>query len=98
MSDIADQPKADTELALDMIGRAYLALAILFETAHPGEFEKVQTKIHAFVEANLRLIAETNDRTIESGPEGVAARVNGILTDIEREVGAMIRPRGKPGP
>ncbi|MGU3668395.1 hypothetical protein ACLBX9_30870 [Methylobacterium sp. A49B] len=80
-------------MALDMIGRAYLALAILFETTHPGEFEQAQARIHAFVEANLRLIAEKNDAG-GGVPDGVATRVHGILTDIEREVAAMIRPSG----
>jgi hypothetical protein len=93
----SEQPETDTELALDMVGRAYLALAILFETAHPGEFEKAQAQIHAFVEANLRLLAGTNDATEVPGPDGVAARVNAILTDVEWEVAAMIRPRGKRG-
>jgi hypothetical protein len=37
-----DPPVDDTELALEMVGRAYLALANLFETSHPGEFEKAQ--------------------------------------------------------
>ncbi|MHB2211400.1 hypothetical protein [Methylobacterium sp. CM6257] len=90
-------PADDTELALDMVGRAYLALAILFETAHSGEFEKAQAKIHALVETNLRLSAETNGATQAPGPDGVAARVNTILTDVEREVAAMIRSRGKRG-
>jgi hypothetical protein len=37
-------PVDDTELALEMVGRAYLALAILFETTHCGAFEKAQAK------------------------------------------------------
>jgi hypothetical protein len=95
MDEKPNPPEDDTELALDMIGRAYLGLAILFETAHPGEFEEAQARIRAFVEANLRLIAESNDGTDTPTPGGVAARVHGILSEVEKEVAAMIRPRGK---
>lgn len=75
-----------------MIGRAYLALAILFETAHPGEFSQVQVRIRNFVEDNLRLIAETTRAADRRDPDEVAARVHGILADIEAQVAGMIRP------
>lgn len=43
-----------------MVGRAYLALALLYETAHPGEFSDLQQKIRGFVADNFRIIQETN--------------------------------------
>lgn len=92
MADEPNQSVEDTELALDMVGRAYLALAIMFETAHPGEFGQMQARIRAFVEDNLRIVAETSRTTDQNDPAGVAARVHGILTDIEAQVAGMIRP------
>jgi hypothetical protein len=79
----ANSPRlaADTELTLDMFSRAYLALALHYEAM-----------VDAFVEANLRLLAETNDATQEPGPYGVAARVRTLLADVEKEVAAISRP------
>jgi hypothetical protein len=90
----ANSPRlaADTELTLDMFSRAYLALALHYETSHPGEFARAQAMVDAFVEANLRLLAETNDATQEPGPYGVAARVRTLLADVEKEVAAISRP------
>ncbi|QGY01509.1 hypothetical protein MMSR116_06015 [Methylobacterium mesophilicum SR1.6/6] len=85
-----DQRANDAELALDMVGRAYLALAVQFETANPGAFEEAQAKVHGFVEANLRLMADSNDAG-SATPEGVATRVHDLLTEVEREVGEMSR-------
>ena len=89
---------ANTELsatlALDMIGRAYLALALLYETTHPGEFGDVQQKIRAYVEDNFRIILEANrNGSLTSGTvEGASHLVNSILTETEHKVATMIRP------
>ncbi len=91
-------PPTDSEmsagLALDMVGRAYLALALLYETAHPGEFDGVQQKIRAFVEDNFRIIQETSGReTLAAGTvEGAAHLVNGVLLEVESKIATMIRP------
>jgi hypothetical protein len=81
-------------LALDMVGRAYLALALLYETAHPGEFDDVQHKIRAFVEDNFRIIQETGrGEALAAGTvEGAARLVNSVLVDVEHKIATMIRP------
>ncbi|MCJ2056399.1 hypothetical protein MKL09_07525 [Methylobacterium sp. J-048] len=81
-------------LALDMVGRAYLALALLYETTHPGEFEGVQQKIRAFVEDNFRIIQETSGRgTLAAGTvEGAALLVNSVLVEVENKIATMVRP------
>lgn len=81
-------------LALDMIGRAYLALALLYETAHPGEFDDVQRKIRAFVEDNFRIAQETSrGGTLAAGTvEGAAHLVNSVLAEAENKIATMIRP------
>ena len=81
-------------LALDMVGRAYLALALLYETAHPGEFDDAQHKIRAFVEDNFRIIQETGaQETLAAGTlESAAHLVNSILLEVESKIATMIRP------
>lgn len=95
MSPIESKPHdLSASLALDMIGRAYLALALLYETAHPGEFEGVQQKIRAFVEDNFHIIQETSGRgTLAPGTVETAAHlVNSVLADVEGKIATMIRP------
>jgi hypothetical protein len=90
----SDTSERSASLALDMVGRAYLALALLYETAHPGEFEGVQQKIRAFVEDNFRIIQETSGRgTPGTGTvEGAAHLVNNVLAEVENKIATMIRP------
>lgn|GEM_PF-1724936 len=85
---------ASVDLALDMVGRAYLALALLYETAHPGEFDDVQNKIRAFVADNLRIVEETSrNGTLNAGTvEAAAHLVNSILAEAESRIATMIRP------
>jgi hypothetical protein len=81
-------------LALDMIGRAYLALALLYETAHPGEFGEAQQKIRAYVEDNFRIIQETSRAgtlAIDT-VEGASHLVNSILAEVEHKIATMIKP------
>lgn len=77
-----------------MVGRAYLALALLYETAHPGEFDDVQRKIRAFVADNFRIAQETSSGgTLAVGTvEGAADLVNSVLTEAENKIATMIRP------
>ncbi|MCJ2135821.1 hypothetical protein MKK69_17470 [Methylobacterium sp. J-026] len=86
--------ETSADLALDMVGRAYLALALLYETAHPGEFDDVQRKIRAFVEDNFRIVQDMNrGETFTAGTvEGASHLVNSILTEAENKIAAMIRP------
>lgn len=81
-------------LALDMVGRAYLALALLYETAHPGEFGEIQQKIRGFVDDNFRIIQETSRAgTLASGTvDGAAQLVNSVLAEVENKIATMIRP------
>lgn len=90
----AVNPDTSVDLALDMVGRAYMALALLYETAHPGEFEDVQRKIRAFVEDNFRIVQEmSRGGTLTVGTiEGAAHLVNGVLTEAENRIATMIRP------
>lgn len=90
----SDDSDMSASLALDMVGRAYLALALLYETAHPGEFDGVQQKIRAFVEDNFRIIQETSGRgTLGAGTvEGAAHLVNSVLSEVENKIATMIRP------
>ncbi|MCJ2072103.1 hypothetical protein MKK75_25440 [Methylobacterium sp. J-030] len=86
--------ETSADLALDMVGRAYLALALLYETAHPGEFDDVQRKIRAFVEDNFRIVQETNrSGTLAAGTlEGATHLVNSVLAEAESRIATMIRP------
>jgi hypothetical protein len=88
------QTEMSATLALDMIGRAYLALALLYETAHPGEFGDVQQKIRAYVEDNFRIIQETSRTgTLGLGTvDGASHLVNSVLTEVEHKIATMIRP------
>jgi len=90
----SETSERSASLALDMVGRAYLALALLYETAHPGEFESAQQKIRAFVEDNFRIIQETSGReTLAAGTvEGAAHLVNSVLVEVETKIATMIRP------
>ncbi|SDN77865.1 hypothetical protein SAMN05216360_11166 [Methylobacterium phyllostachyos] len=85
---------ASVGLALDMVGRAYLALALLYETAHPGEFDDAQHKIRAFVADNFRINEETSrSGTLDAGTvEAATHLVNSILTEAENRIATMIRP------
>lgn len=91
-------PVTSADLALDMVGRAYLALALLYETAHPGEFQDVQRKVRAFVEDNFRIIQETSrsgtlaDETVD----GATHLVNSVLEEAENKIATMIRPSRHP--
>ena len=86
------EPSAN--LALDMVGRAYLALALLYETAHPGEFTELQQKIRAFVDDNFRIIQETcRNGTLASGTvDDASLLVNSVLSEVENKIATMIRP------
>lgn len=77
-----------------MVGRAYLALALLYETAHPGEFVDVQQKIRAFVADNFRIIEETSRGSpLSNGAvESAAQLVNNVLLEVENKISTMIRP------
>lgn len=90
----SESSEVSASLALDMVGRAYLALALLYETAHPGEFDGVQQKIRAFVEDNFRIIQETTgSETLAAGTvENAALLVNSVLVDVENKIATMIRP------
>lgn len=90
----AGHSEVSTTLALDMVGRAYLALALLYETAHPGEFVDVQQKIRAFVEDNFRIIQETSrDESLTTGTvDGALHLVNSVLVEVETKIATMIRP------
>ena len=90
----SETSERSASLALDMVGRAYLALALLYETAHPGEFESAQQKIRAFVEDNFRIIQETSGReTLAAGTvEGAAHLVISVLVEVETKIATMIRP------
>ncbi|MDP4006255.1 hypothetical protein [Methylobacterium sp. NEAU K] len=90
----SETSEVSASLALDMVGRAYLALALLYETAHPGEFDDVQQKIRSFVEDNFRIIEETSrSGTLAAGTvEGAAQLVNGVLVEVENKIATMIRP------
>lgn len=90
----SETSELSASLALDMVGRAYLALALLYETVHPGEFEGIQQKIRAFVEDNFRIIQETSGRgTLVPGTvEGAAHLVNSVLAEVENKIATMIRP------
>lgn len=85
-----------------MVGRAYLALALLYETAHPGEFSDLQQKIRGFVADNFRIIQETNrGGTLTSDTvEGANHLVNTVLAEVEDKISRMARPaihlRGHP--
>ncbi len=86
--------ETSTNLALDMVGRAYLALALLYETAHPGEFTEVQQKIRTFVQDNFRIIEETS-RSETLGADTVAGAnrlVNSVLAEVENRIATMVRP------
>lgn len=90
----SETSETSARLALDMVGRAYLALALLYETAHPGEFDGVQHKIRSFVEDNFRIIQETGGPgTLAAGTvEGAAHLVNSVLVEVESKIATMIRP------
>ncbi len=86
--------EVSTTLALDMVGRAYLALALLYETAHPGEFGDVQQKIRTFVEDNFRIIQETgrNESLTTGSLDDAVQLVNSVLGEVENKIATMIRP------
>jgi len=86
--------ETSADLALDMVGRAYLALALLYETAHPGEFADVQRKIRAFVEDNFRIAQESSrSGTLAAGTvENATHLVNSVLAEAENKIATMIRP------
>lgn len=86
--------ETSVNLALDMVGRAYLALALLYEMAHPGEFDDVQRKIRSFVEDNFRIAQETSrSGTLADGTvESAAHLVNSVLSEAENKIATMIRP------
>lgn len=86
--------ETSANLALDMVGRAYLALALLYETAHPGEFDDVQRKIRAFVEDNFRIAQETSrSGSLAAGTiEDASHLVNSVLSEAENRIATMIRP------
>jgi len=86
--------ETSADLALDMVGRAYLALALLYETAHPGEFDDAQRKIRAFVEDNFRIVEETSrsGALVEGTVEGATHLVNSVLAEAETRIATMIRP------
>lgn len=90
----AENSDISTTLALDMVGRAYLALALLYETAHPGEFGDVQQKIRTFVEDNFRIIQETSrNGSLATGTVDDAVQlVNSVLVEVENKIATMIRP------
>ncbi|MFF9552203.1 hypothetical protein [Methylobacterium fujisawaense] len=90
----AENSDISTTLALDMVGRAYLALALLYETAHPGEFGDVQQKIRSFVEDNFRIIQETSrNGSLTTGTVDDAVQlVNSVLIEVENKIATMIRP------
>ncbi|MEE7448844.1 hypothetical protein MRF4_14145 [Methylobacterium radiotolerans] len=90
----AGHSEVSTTLALDMVGRAYLALALLYETAHPGEFGGVQQKIRTFVEDNFRIIQETsrNESMTTGTVDGAFQLVNSVLSEVENKIATMIRP------
>jgi hypothetical protein len=90
----AENSDISTTLALDMVGRAYLALALLYETAHPGEFGDVQQKIRSFVEDNFRIIQETSrNGSLTTGTVDDAVQlVNSVLVEVENKIATMIRP------
>ncbi|AIQ93032.1 hypothetical protein PQI07_08815 [Methylobacterium sp. 092160098-2] len=90
----AENSDISTTLALDMVGRAYLALALLYETAHPGEFGDVQQKIRTFVEDNFRIIQETSrNGSLTTGTVDDAVQlVNSVLVEVENKIATMIRP------
>ncbi|MHB2211322.1 hypothetical protein [Methylobacterium sp. CM6257] len=90
----AGNTEVSANLALDMVGRAYLALALLYETAHPGEFSDIQQKIRAFVEDNFKIIQETSGNgALAAGTiEGATQLVNGVLVEVENKIATMIRP------
>ena len=92
--DEALKTEMSATLALDMIGRAYLALALLHETAHPGEFGAAQQKIRAYVEDNFRIIQETSRAgTLSTATvDGAAFLVNSILAEVEHKIATMIKP------
>lgn len=88
------EAETTTNLALDMVGRAYLALALLYETAHPGEFSEVQQKIRTFVKDNFRIIEGTSrSETLTAGMmEDANLLVNSVLTEFENRIATMVRP------
>jgi hypothetical protein len=84
--------ETSTNLALDKVGRAYLALPS--ETAHPDEFSEVQRKIRTFVEDNFRIIEETSrSETLTAGTlEDVNLLANSVLAEVENRIATTIRP------
>jgi hypothetical protein len=90
----AANAETSTNLALDMVGRAYLALAVLYETAHPGEFGDLQQKIRTFVKDNFRIIEETSrSGALAAGTvEDANLLVNSVLAEVESRIAAMVRP------
>jgi hypothetical protein len=86
--------ETSADLALDMVGRAYLALALLYETAHPGEFSDIQQKIRGFVADNFRIIQETSrgETLAADAVEGANHLVNTVLAEVEDKIARMIRP------
>lgn len=92
--DEAANAEMSATLALDMIGRAYLALALLYETAHPGEFGDAQQKIRAYVEDNFRIIQDTSrvGTLATATVDGASHLVNSVLSEVEHKIATMIRP------
>lgn len=86
--------ETSADLAFDMVGRAYLALALLYETAHPGEFSDIQQKIRGFVADNFRIIQETNRGGILAvdTDDGATHLANTVLAAMEDKIARPVRP------
>ena len=80
MTDTTLQERAESaELALDILGRAYAALADTFESAHPEEFTALRPTMRVFLAESLR----GAEARIEDGRLTLAA-FEGAMTHIRR--------------
>ena len=80
MTDTTLQDRAESaELAIDILARAYAALAGTFESAHPEEFTALRPTMRVFLAESLR----GAEARIEDGRLTLAA-FQGAITHIRR--------------
>ena len=85
MTDTTFQERAESaELALDILARAYAALAGTFESAHPEEFTAFRPTMRVFLAESLR----GAEARIEDGRLTLAA-FHGALTHIRRAMESL---------